>query len=159
MDMLVFLASVFEVPKEGMLENGVPSMAFLEREEEFNIIPVTYTELDGAHYDTKTAIICARSTDEAYIERWGEARFHEHCTSYGIETIWNWKEDSGLRPCAVYLRHCYLAAKNMGGDCLSSFLDDTMLVDRMTTVRQYLEQFPEVLLAEPPTGLLSRYSG
>ena len=150
-----------------MLEVGVPSLAFLEREEEFAIVPVPYLEFyeessSQQQQDTaesKTALICARSTDDAYLERWGKERFHEYYAKYGIESIWGWKENSGLRPCAVYLRHCYLSAQSMGEECLASFLDDTVLVDRITTVRQYLEQYPEVLLNEPPPELVDRYSG
>ena len=159
-----FIATVFEVPSDGMLEDGVPSLAFLEREEEFDIFHVPYLEFHEPSQqqqdaESKTALICARSTDDAYLERWGKERFHEYYAKYGIESIWGWKENSGLRPCAVYLRHCYLSAQSMGEECLASFLDDTVLVDRITTVRQYLEQYPEVLLNEPPPELVDRYSG
>ena len=41
-----FLASVFEVPTTNLMQDGVPSLAFLEREEEFNIIKVPYVEFN-----------------------------------------------------------------------------------------------------------------
>ena len=159
-----FIACAFDVSNHNgaMMQNtGVPSEAFLEREEEFDICTVPYYELssDGANMQLKQGILCARSSDEAYLQRWSKERFDDHFTKYGIDTIWNWKPDSGLRPCAVYLRHCYLAAKNMGDKCFTSFLDETFLVDRTTTIRQYVDQYPQVLEQRPPPELAERYCG
>lgn len=164
-----FIVSVFEVAKEGLqvdaadnsIHEFIPSQAFLEREEEFNIVPVPYLELDvtDSGFSVRHGIICTRSTDEAYIERWGQERFENHFLKYGVNTIWGWDEDSELLPCSVYLRHCYLASKSMGESCLESFLDETFLVDRKTPIRTYLEEHPEVLETEPPADLLERYSG
>lgn len=162
------VVSVFEVDTNNVMQNGIPSEAFLEREEEFDIITVPYYDLiDGMQVEQldlskaakNTGLICARSTDEEYLARWGIERFNNHFTKYGIDSIWKWSYDSGLRPCAIYLRHCYLAANNLGPICLNSFLDDTYLVDRKTTIRQYLQQYPNVLDSMPPPELVSRYSG
>jgi hypothetical protein len=70
------------------------------------------------------------------------------------------------------LKHCVLASWNCGknkdgswstdddgGLCYNSFLDDTYLVDRKTTIRQYLKQFPSVMATEPPESLRERYGG
>jgi hypothetical protein len=156
-----FVASVFEVPNSDMMADGIPSQAFLEREEEFSIIEVPFVPLDGGNsIDSEfKGVICARSTDEAYLKRWGADRFQDNFQKYGVDTIWGWSQESGLRPCAVYLRHCYLAAKSMGETSFDSFLDETFLVDRETTIRQYVERHPEVLLQQPPAELVSRYSG
>lgn len=153
-----FVCSVFEVPNKDMMENGIPSQAFLEREEEFDIVTVPYVELkDGSTRDE--GILCTASTDEDYIEKWGQKRFEEDYGQYGVPTIWGWQEDSGLKPCSVYLRHCVLAAKRMGPECYDSFLDDTYLVDRKTPLRTYLEQNPKVMFTEPPPELATRYGG
>jgi hypothetical protein len=159
-----FVASVFEVPNNDMMADGIPSEKFLEREAEFNIIEVPFVPLDEDEEDKSSGseskgVICTRSTDEAYVKRWGTDRFQEDFQKYGIDTIWGWSKESGLRPCAVYLRHCYLAAKSMGETSFDSFLDETFLVDRRTTIRQYLERHPEVLLVEPPAELAYRYGG
>lgn len=167
-----FVVSVFEVPNDGMMtRDGVPSQAFLEREEEFDIVHVPYREIDeiaNADVDSddkngksnqRMGIICARSTDEEYIRRWGQARFDDNYGRYGVSTVWGWTPHSGLRPCAVYLRHCYLAAQSMGAVCLDSFFDETYLIDRTTTIRHYLEQYPEVLDTVPPPTLAERYNG
>lgn len=154
-----FVAAVFEVPADELMPDGVPSLAFLEREEEFDIVTVPFYEVDAISHqvvgEPKHGIICQRGSDENYIQRWGRQRFQEHYGKYGIQTIWNWNE--GLRPCAVYLRHCYLAAEKMG--CLDSFLDETFLVDRKTKLREYMEQYPQILEELPPPELASRYSG
>lgn len=118
-------------------------------------------------------VICRRSTDEAYLAQWGQAHWEKQYLKYGVKTIWNWERDSGLRPCPAYLRHCVLASWNCGGTakkdewsidgegglCYNSFLDDTYLVDRKTTIREYLKQCPEVMATEPPESLRERYGG
>eukprot|EP00580_Thalassiosira_gravida_P012752 CAMPEP_0201632868 /NCGR_PEP_ID=MMETSP0493-20130528/6367_1 /ASSEMBLY_ACC=CAM_ASM_000838 /TAXON_ID=420259 /ORGANISM="Thalassiosira gravida, Strain GMp14c1" /LENGTH=315 /DNA_ID=CAMNT_0048104473 /DNA_START=40 /DNA_END=987 /DNA_ORIENTATION=+ len=222
-----FVCSIFEVPNEGLTaavatsdsDDGnersgswIPSQAFLEREEEFEIAMVLYEELtpmdakngtsmvpmrtETSPSDDTTAsssssaqkqppvqkgVICRRSTDEAYIAQWGQVHWENQYTKYGVKTIWNWERDSGLRPCPAYLRHCVLASWNCGnngdggatksnsdgwsgvdgdgGLCYDSFLDDTYLVDRKTTIREYLKQFPEVMAMEPPESLRERYGG
>ena len=112
--------------------------------------------LDGS---TGEGLLCCRSTDEAYVAKWGQPRFDELYRAHGVETIWGYAEDSGLRPCAVYLRHCALAAKALGAAAYDSFLDDTYLADRKTTLRAYLAEHPEVLTTEPPESLKERYGG
>jgi hypothetical protein len=158
------VVSVFEVSNANMMTNGIPSIEFLEREEEFDIVSVPYYELIPPNNTTrstttKMGIICAKSTDEKYLERWGKERFEENYGRYGINSIWTWSVDSGLLPCSVYLRHCYLAAKGQNEICFNSFLDETFLVDRETTIRQYLDKHPEVLEVTPPPDLVDRYSG
>lgn len=193
-----FICSVFEVPNEGLTAiasdgegtgEWIPSRAFLEREEEFEIAMVPYEEFglnddcaasgvprrretsvsstasvsasnSTASDDTvKYGVLCRRSTDESYLAHWGEAHFQKQYLDYGVKTIWNWDEDSGLRPCQVYTRHCVLASEGIGGACQDSFLDDTYLVDRRTTLRDYLNQYPEIMTTEPPEELKERYGG
>jgi hypothetical protein len=151
-----------------------PTGEFLEREEEFDIVEVPFVELANAGNNDDdcgtgtststitTGVLCTRFTDEGYIKRWGIERFNKHYNKYGIETIWGYKNNSGLRPCRVYLRHCYLAAQSMGPICLNSFLDETFLIDRITTIRQYLEKdenYNLILNTIPPPGFEERYSG
>jgi len=157
-----FICSVFEVPSKGIWESdsfntAAPSQAFLEREEEFNIRSVTYYELNEE--EEKSGILCVRSTDEEYLKRWGYQRFHDNYKHFEVTTIWGWGYDSGIRPCAVYLRHCLIAAKSVSEECLNSFLDETFLVDRKTTLRDYVEKYPEVWNYLPPDELAERYGG
>ena len=158
-----FICTLFEVSTEGLMEDGVPSHAFREREEEFNIITVPFLELDSSpskcQQQQQQGLLCARSSDDIYIRQWGQERYHRNYKSYGIPTIWDWKEDSGLKPCSVYLRHCVLAAESMGSDCFNSFLDETFLVDRQTTIREYLNENHQVMTKLPPPELVDRYRG
>lgn len=176
-----FICSVFEVPNNGLSDTynkndkgWIPSRAFLEREEEFDIVMVPYKEIGARDNqvpnqsitsisedcsDLPMGVICRRSTDEAYISRWGQEHFNKQYKEYGVNTIWNWEEESGLKPCSVYLRHCVLASQRCGKDCHDSFLDETYLVDRKTTVREYLEMNPELMDSEPPEELKHRYGG
>jgi len=131
--------------------------AFREREEEFDLAMVPYTALDGS--PAGVGMLCKASTDAAYVERWGSSRFETLYHANGLETIWGWSLNSGLRPCGCYLRHCALAAEKLGPVAQASFLDETFLCDRTTTVRQYLAANPHVMTAEPPEALRERYSG
>ena len=176
-----FICSVFEVPNDGLgvsadagTDSWIPSRAFLEREEEFDIVMVPYEEFDANDNDqvplrTSTSIsddsdqpmgiICRRSTDEHYFSRWGKDHFNRQYSQYGIDTIWNWGTESGLKPCPVYMRHCVLASQNCGKECHDSFLDETYLVDRKTTIREYLKINPGLMDVEPPEELKHRYGG
>jgi len=182
-----FVCSVFEVPADEIMadpvlsvaggggdavEKGgiIPSAAYLEREEEFDIVEAEYQELDPQHHqqlcDTSAAskrmgILCRRSTDEAYRARWGSNRLAEKYGKHGINSIWDeWsRPDSGILPCAPYLRHCVLAAEKMGPVCYESFMDETYLADRVTTIREYLERNPDVMHTVPPGDLAIRYGG
>ena len=119
---------------------------------------VPFTTLDGQ--PAGSGMLCLASSDAAYGEQWGQPRFDELYTAHGLPTIWGWSRGSGLRPCACYLRHCALAAERLGADAHASFLDDTVLVDRATTVRAYLAQHPRVMREVPSDPLLrERYSG
>lgn len=78
----------------------------------------------------------------------------------------------------MYLRHCVLAAQSCGGVAYDSFMDQTFLADRKTTIRevrntpalpcvacthvvliQYLADNPSIMLEQPPPELVGRYSG
>ena len=117
-----------------------------------------FTELNAE--STGTGLICVGATDQLYISRWGLQAYQQRYLDRGLAGgIWGWGLDSGILPCSVYLRHCYLSAQNLGSEALDSFLDDTFLVDRQTTVREYLAANPEVLTTLPPPSLEGRYSG
>jgi hypothetical protein len=154
-----FVCAVFEVSNAGMMEHGIPSQAFLEREEEFHIIPVPFVDLTTGGNQPSQGILCTRGSDEEFLKRWGQEHFDKDYAQYGIQTIWNWDETSGLKPCAIYLRHCTLAAQKMGEECYNSFLDETFLVDRKTTIRSYLKDNPHVMTTPPPHDLEIRYGG
>ncbi|KAG5189614.1 hypothetical protein JKP88DRAFT_256992 [Tribonema minus] len=147
-----FVASVFQI-------DGLDLEAYVEREEEFDFMCADYTGLDDPS-ETGTGLMCARSTDAAYLARWGQSIMDERYGAYGITSVWDaWHPGSGILPCPVYLRHCMLAATAQGSRVLDSFLDETFLSDRVTTVRQHLHARPDIMETEPPAHLIGRYSG
>ena len=126
---------------------------------QFDLQLVPVSPLEPATSPDVTGLMCCRGTDEAYIQLWGEERFDRLYRKHGLNTIWGFAPDSGLLPCPVYLRHCVLAAEKMGPACYDSFLDDTYLVDRKTTLREHLAANPSVMETLPPPSLAERYSG
>ena len=78
-------------------------------------------------------MLCAASSDEQYVQQWGRNRFDDMYTRHGLDTIWGWAPDSGLRPCSVYLRHCALAAERLGPVAHASFLDGPRARTRIPT--------------------------
>eukprot|EP00933_Yihiella_yeosuensis_P022850 TRINITY_DN17903_c1_g4_i7.p1 TRINITY_DN17903_c1_g4~~TRINITY_DN17903_c1_g4_i7.p1 ORF type:complete len:218 (+),score=43.10 TRINITY_DN17903_c1_g4_i7:130-783(+) len=143
-----FLATAFEV------DGVVPD--FEKREEEFELRMVPFEGLNGG--PCGTGLLCCRSTDEAVRAKWGD-HIHDGLRAFGVETIWGWSPDSGLKPCPVYARHCLLAARSLGPEMEKSFLEDTWLIDRKTTFGEHVLQHPELENTLPPPELAERYSG
>ena len=135
--------------------------AFRGRERLYEIVEVPYYSIEDGS-EAGMGIMCTSSTDEQYIARWGRYDYETKISICGgvVTQIWGWPRESKLRPCRVYLRHCVLSAQKAPLRCvLQSFLDDTFLVDRVSTVRTYLERHPYVMDAVPPPELNGRYSG
>lgn len=59
----------------------------------------------------------------------------------------------------MYLRHCLLAVKKLGQDVYDDFVTTTYLGDRSTTIKEYVEAKPSIMLERPPPHLVDRYSG
>jgi len=142
------LVVVFDIDKNEL-------EAFYQREIEFRWIHVRPYFLDDTPM-TRDAIMCAKYSDEEYRrERCNDETFYKQYGRWGIQKIW----DDTLFPCRLYLRHCVLAARKLGKEVEDNFLDHTYLGDRMTTVRVYLEENPDIMLEVPPDHLIERYSG
>ena len=132
--------------------------AFIQREHEFKFVAVKPTPFDdcNSNEEERTAVICARNTDEAYrAKRCPPAEWSRRYGRHGLTSIW--RED--VLPCRVYLRHCALAAARLGPVVEANFLDETVLADRKTTIRAWLKRNPEILDELPPESLIGRYSG
>eukprot|EP00668_Euglena_longa_P017923 GGOE01022400.1.p2 GENE.GGOE01022400.1~~GGOE01022400.1.p2 ORF type:complete len:108 (+),score=24.20 GGOE01022400.1:491-814(+) len=107
--------------------------------------------------------MCTNSTDEKAFQ---DPDVLEHYTQilqplFGFVSIWKWGAESGILPCPVYCRHCVLATQAPGVPeaVHHSFLDDTYLCDRKTTLRKHLQSNPHVMDSQPPESLVGRYSG
>ncbi|KAL4443866.1 hypothetical protein ABPG75_011603 [Micractinium tetrahymenae] len=130
--------------------------AFIEREHEFRFVAVEPLRFECGSPIGRRAVVCARWNDDEY--RWRRCPPHEWQRRYGKHGVTQiWTDD--VLPCRVYLRHCVLAAQRLGPAAFQSFLDETYLADRVTTVRQHLAANPGILQELPPPSLIGRYSG
>lgn len=145
------IVTVFSIRK---LE--IPS--FIEREHEFRFLAVLPETLDGKPF-TSPAVLCARFSDEEYLEIRCKGSQEIYFQKYGRYNIYKiWRDD--IIPCRVYLRHCVLAAKSLGDEAYNNFLDHTYLGDRKTTIREYLATTGSgIMEEEPPELLKTRYGG
>ncbi|KAK8965794.1 hypothetical protein KSP40_PGU022416 [Platanthera guangdongensis] len=146
------LVTVFEITSSEI-------SSFIERENEFRFLAVIPEALDGTAF-TNSAVVCSRYSDEEYFQircKGNEDICFQKYGRYNIHKIW--RDD--ILPCRVYLRHCVLAAKNLGGEAYDNFLDHTFLGDRRTTIREYLSLpgSATIIEEEPPEALRSRYGG
>lgn len=145
------IVTVFEIQK-----SEIPS--FIEREHEFRFLTVLPETLDGEQY-SNPAVLCARFSDEEYLQircKGSKEIYFQRYGRYNIDKIWC----DDILPCRVYLRHCVLAAKNLGEEAYANFLDHTFLGDRKTTIREYLATTGlGIMEEEPPEPLKTRYGG
>ncbi|XP_059647414.1 uncharacterized protein LOC132293801 [Cornus florida] len=145
------IVTVFEIQ-----QSEIPS--FIEREHEFRFVAVLPQTLDGKPFNSP-AVLCARYSDEEYFQfrcKGSQEIFFQRYGRHNIHKIW--RDD--ILPCRVYLRHCVLAAKNLGDEACNNFLDHTFLADRKTTIRDYLATTGSgIMEEEPPELLKARYGG
>ncbi|KHN20797.1 hypothetical protein glysoja_037397 [Glycine soja] len=145
------VVTVFEIRK-----SEIPD--FIKREVEFRFLAVLPETLDGKAFDFP-AVLCARYSDEEFFDNRCKGNKEIYFQQYGR---WNidkiWRDD--VLPCRVYLRHCVLAAKNLGETAYNNFVDHTYLADRKTTIRDYLATTGSGIMEEqPPESLKHRYGG
>jgi len=118
---------------------------FYERELEFRWVFVRPFNLDDTPMESD-GIMCARFSDEEFRrERCNDEKFFDLYGRWGITKIW----EDNLYPCRLYLRHCILAAKKLGVLAEESFLDNTYLGDRRTTIREYILANPSLAFFFP----------
>lgn len=147
----VLLVTVFEIQK-----TEIPS--FMKRELEFRFLAIFPETLDGKPFP-HPAVLCACYSDEEFFNircKGSEEIYYQFYGRYGIDKIW--RDD--ILPCRAYLRHCILAAKNLGDEAYNNFLDHTYLGDRSTSIREYLASAGSgIMEEEPPEALKTRYGG
>ena len=129
-------------------------MLLLLGEDEYAFMAVVPEEANGSR-SSATHVVCTCSTDANFIANHGEEKYIERYGRHGIDKIW----DDSIFPCPVYLRHCVLSAQKLNEEAGESFLDHTYLADRKTTIREYLDEHPEILSMMPPPSLAQRYGG
>ena len=156
-----FIAAAYEVQL-----NDAQRAAFCEREIGYTITTAPFYELHddddgsasgggagaGAAEPTGVGVICAASTDDQLPP--------ELSVPAGLQHVWDWAPTSGLLPADVYLRHCLLAMRKIGGAAERSFLRDTTLVDRVTPLGDYVDRERErIMAAVPPASMATRFGG
>ncbi|GJM88354.1 hypothetical protein PR202_ga04409 [Eleusine coracana subsp. coracana] len=85
---------------------------FFERGIAVEATKVVPQGLDGVPF-TNSAVVCARYSDEEYFQercKGSKEVYNQRYGRYNIDKIW--RDD--ILPCRLYLRHCVLAAKNLG---------------------------------------------
>jgi hypothetical protein len=143
-----FVAAAFSVS----LDDGQRA-AFVARELLYHITTASYFDLD-TDVQLGDGVICAANTDDLLPEHTRVPH------GWGIDSVWSWEEDSGLLPADVYLRHCLLAVRKAGVVAEQSFLNDTTLIDRKTTLADYMKSDGgRVMASLPPSHLLARFNG
>ncbi|KAH9300324.1 hypothetical protein KI387_011907, partial [Taxus chinensis] len=142
------IVTVFEIHKSEV-------MFFIDREHEFRFLVAMPEDLSGKPF-SHPSVVCCRYSDEEYCRvrcKGSQELFLQRYGRYNIDQIW--RDD--ILPCRVYLRHCVLAAKNLGKMAHENFLDHTFLGDRKTSIRQYLaSQGLGIMDEEPPEMLKER---
>ena len=130
--------------------------AWVEREHEYQFVAAPVFTLGGQPLP-EPALLCTAWTDEGYMRErcTGPDEFWERYGQYGVDRVW--RDD--VLPCRAYLRHCVLAARNLSPEAHASFLDQTFLADRRTTIREHLARDPTIMQELPPESLAVRYGG
>eukprot|EP00980_Cylindrotheca_fusiformis_P011666 scaffold2751_cov131-Cylindrotheca_fusiformis.AAC.33 len=153
-----FVAAAFDVELDEEQRR-----AFVEREGEYDMQTCPYYPLDKPKEANELAghgLICvARCNDDSLPSLLDAGRSRLNALG---KTVWNWEPGSGLRPADMYLRHCLLAVKKAGPAAEQSFLNDTYLIDRSTTLSKYLRKdgnLERVMNAKPPERLKRRFNG
>lgn len=90
--------------------------------------------------------------DDGRVERWGDASTDAATAAAADGDAQSDQTNSGV---VVSSSLVSLPC----GRVLDSFLDGTFLGDRLTTVRSYLRERPQLMLLQPPHSLKDRYSG
>jgi hypothetical protein len=159
-----FVAAAFDV-----VMDDEQKLAFMKREESYEFVSVPYYNLINQSRQQKPSkpdghgVICVASTDVRQGADVVEQLLAPLPKPLPISSIWHWPRDSGLLPANIYLRHCLLAIEKCGSVAArSSFFKDTYLVDRTTTLEEYLCNpivLEQVMNSRPPPELATRFGG
>lgn len=159
-----FIAAAFDVNIDDEQRRN-----FVTREPEYEIETISYFNLptnDKNEHDSKEeqaaghGVICVACPNDENLPPTLDAP-RARLTALD-KSVWGWEPDSGLLPADVYLRHCLLAVNKAGSKAEQSFLDETFLVDRRTSLREYLSNDgnrDRVISSLPPERLKKRFNG
>ena len=154
-----FVAAAFTVVFSGN-DGEAQRRAFVQREWTYDIVNVPYHDLEAQSHTAPaagTGVLCVRSTDD----KWPQDVAQLPANDLEVASIWHWPKSSGILPANVYLRHCLLAVEKAPNvSAQESFLTQTYLVDRKTTLKEFLSVHRDrVMASEPPAELATRFGG
>ena len=159
---LLYTIPIFVTIVEHCAVRSLPSGLFLGTDVRCCHLQVPFFSIDNGA-ELGSGLMCTRSTDaEVFQNRNLLPKYQQLLGPHFRQiSVWGWGPDSGILPCPVYCRHCVLAVTAPGipaaaGD---SFLDETFLADRQTTLREYIASCPQLMDVQPPESLRGRYSG
>lgn len=148
-----FVAAAFDV-----VLDDAQRADFVRREPEYHIASVPFYALDDDQQALGHGVICLASDDDDL-----PADLVGSLPPTERGRVWHWPRDSNvLLPAHVYLRHCLLAVQKekQGAAAYTSFLHDTFLADRSTTLADYLQTHETTVMASrPPERLATRFGG
>lgn len=152
-----FVAAAFDVHLD-----DTQRAAFVERERTYCIAKVPYYDIDSDYVALPKGrgVICLAGSDGGVLSSILEPVISQ--LKDAGRSVWHWERDSGLLPADIYLRHCLLAVKKAGRVAEASFLEETFLADRRTSLAAYLERddnMKRVMMAVPPEDLMERFNG
>ncbi|WP_026941733.1 gamma-glutamylcyclotransferase [Hellea balneolensis] len=82
-----------------------------------------------------SAIICYEGADHLIdTSLVGVSDIYALYAQYGVSAFWHTQH----LPADIYLKHCLAAARELGEDWVSNFLDSSFIHDRETSMREYL---------------------
>eukprot|EP01041_Mallomonas_annulata_P004310 gene4310-8570_t len=127
----VVLGCLFDIPETELIP-------YLEREHRYKPIQIC-VEVDTASNSNAWTVI--EQSDEEYKNTMTQDQYNQRVGRYYDGQLWGRRD---ILPLRNYMLTVITAAKFLGGDeYLDNMLDETYLADECTSLRQYLERFPE----------------
>ena len=124
---------------------------FLARADRLKVRPlVCHALAGGAEVE---ALVCTAYTDAQYLaERFGgdRARYDQEVGAHYRGSLWH-RHD--ILPATAYLELCLQEARALGPACLENLLDASLLADRTTSVRAYIEGRPALFRSDSAAQL------
>ena len=111
---------------------------YLEREHRYKAVKI---EAFSPQNVPLTAWTVIEQSDEAYKASMSPDEYYSRVEQYYSGFLWSRKD---ILPMREYMKSVLIAASALGGiDYVSNMLDNTYLADDMTTLRRYLEMYPD----------------
>lgn len=126
----VILGSLLEINESDL-------KPLLKREHRYKTVEVNCYEKNG---DIIKALTFVEQSDQDYKNTMSIEEYHVRVGQYYTGSLW---ERNDILPLRRYMNKVIQAAEKLGGEVyVSNMLDETVLADGITTLRQYLQKYP-----------------